>query len=91
LAVAPWGDVYVAETYYNHRIHYFTGSGSFLGRWGSEGSGPGQFDRPADVAFSPSGDRLYVVELLNNRVQYFREGEPAVEPTSMGKVKAVFK
>ena len=38
--------------------------------WGGLGSGPGQFDHPRDVAVAPDGN-VYVVDALNNRVQYF--------------------
>ena len=63
------GNVYVAD-YDNDRIQYFTASGSYLGQWGSHGSGNGQFDYPYGVAVAPGGD-VYVADSDNNRVQYF--------------------
>ncbi len=91
VAVAPDNDwVYATDTE-NHRIQYYTGSGSFLGKFGSYGAGDGEFDRPSDVAFSASGARLYVADAGNCRIQYFRWTEPAVDPASLGRVKALFR
>lgn len=39
--------------------------------WGSKGEGDGQFDRPHDLDFSPSEDKLYIVDRDNNRIQVF--------------------
>lgn len=39
-------------------------------QWGSEGTGPGEFNDPAALAFAPNGD-LYVVDQKNNRIQRF--------------------
>ncbi len=90
LDVGPDGGVYVADRY-NHRVQYFAADGSFLGAWGRRGSGNGEFYAPWDVAVSPDGKRVYVVESGNDRVQYFRWSPPAVSPTSLGRVKAVFR
>ncbi len=91
VAVAPdTGYVYFADAY-NHRIRYFTGNGSFLGMFGSEGPGDGEFKQPSDVAFSASGARLYVADTGTCRVQYFRWTAPAVAPASLGRVKALFQ
>nr|NIT35321.1 6-bladed beta-propeller [candidate division Zixibacteria bacterium] len=70
VAVGPWGgNVYVAGTG-NHRIQYFTSSGSYLGKWGSRGRGNGQFDYPTDVAKASNGN-VYVADSWNHRIQYF--------------------
>ncbi len=91
VAVAPdTGYVYFADAD-NHRIRYFTGNGSFLGMFGLEGTGDGEFKQPSDVAFSASGGRLYVADTGNSRIQYFRWTEPAVAPVSLGRVKALFR
>ena len=39
--------------------------------WGSEGDGDSQFVRPHDLDFSPSEDKLYIVDRDNNRIQVF--------------------
>jgi tripartite motif-containing protein 71 len=90
LDVAPDGYVYVADRY-NCRIQYFTANGSFLGKWGTNGQGKGEFYAPWDVAVSADGKRIYVVESGNHRVQYFRWSGDAVEPGSLGRVKALFR
>jgi DNA-binding beta-propeller fold protein YncE len=39
--------------------------------WGSEGEDDGQFVRPHDLDFSPSEDKLYIVDRDNDRIQVF--------------------
>jgi DNA-binding beta-propeller fold protein YncE len=87
--VAPNGNVFVTDGI--SLIQYFTASGSYLGQWGRKGSGPGEFDWPYDIAVSPDGGRVYVTDAGNYRVQYFKQTNPAVAPTSLGRVKALFK
>ncbi|MGD8719504.1 MAG: hypothetical protein PVH29_11880 [Candidatus Zixiibacteriota bacterium] len=82
--------IYVSD-YYRCRVRYSTSSGSFLGSFGEYGTGDGQFDRVCGVAVWPDGARVYVVDHLNNRVQYFDRNEPAVVPASIGRVKALFR
>ena len=71
----PWGMavnkklVYVAESS-NHRISIFALEGQLIRTIGSQGSGPGQFNYPSAVAFSPDGD-MYVADQHNNRIQVF--------------------
>jgi DNA-binding beta-propeller fold protein YncE len=45
------------------------------------------------LATDAAGTRLYVVDSGNNRLQYFnyKKSDPAVEPTSLGRVKAIFR
>ena len=43
IAVAPGGEVYVADTS-NDRVQEFAADGSFIGQWGGLGSAAGQFD-----------------------------------------------
>ena len=45
---------------------------TFITKWGSEGSGDGQFNTPLDVAVD-SSDNVYVAEWDNHRVQKFAE------------------
>ena len=69
VAVAPNGDVYVADQG-NNRIQYFSPGGTYKGKWGTEGSGNGQLDVPYAVAIAPNGD-VYVADVANARIQYF--------------------
>ncbi len=69
LAVAPDGTVYVADGG-NHRLQRFSATGTFLGKWGSQGSGDGQFYAPSGVAVAPDGT-VYVADTFNNRIQRF--------------------
>ena len=90
VSVGRSGNVYIGDQL-NHRVQYFTATGSFLGKWGKRGTGNGEFVWPNDVFVLPSGKRAYVADGLNDRVQYFRRSDPAVVPESLGKVKALFR
>jgi DNA-binding beta-propeller fold protein YncE len=65
----PDGGVYVVDTH-NHRIQKFSSEGVFVTKWGTKGSGDGQFINPYDVAVGPNGD-IYVADPENNRIQKF--------------------
>jgi len=54
----------------NHRIQRSSATGTFLGAWGSQGTGDGQFDRPRGVAVAPDGT-VYVADSRNSRIQRF--------------------
>lgn len=100
LSVGTDGRVYVADTW-NCRCQQFTSTGSFLQAWGSYGTGNGQFNYPHDIDVCQGGDYAYVADTDNNRIQYFWDnpfGGPDggltgtnITPTSLGKVKAIFK
>jgi hypothetical protein len=70
VAVAPDGTVYVADGWRNQRIQHFTATGSFLGKWGTRGTGDGQFNDPWGVTVAPDGT-IYVADRGNQRVQRF--------------------
>jgi len=89
VAVAPNGEVFVTKT--NHLVQRFSSSGSLIEGWGGRGSGPGEFEFPCGIAVSPTGERVYVADSGNHRIQYFNRNEPAVVATSVGKVKALFR
>jgi DNA-binding beta-propeller fold protein YncE len=54
----------------NDRVQIFSPNGEFITLWGSSGTGPGQFDGPAVVAFDTDGN-VYVTDSGNQRVQKF--------------------
>jgi tripartite motif-containing protein 71 len=70
-ALSPNGNIlYVADTN-NNRIDEFNPSnGSFLGSWGSKGSGNGQFLNPQGIVVDPSGN-IYVNDYGNDRIEVF--------------------
>ena len=68
----PWNvtinnhQVYIADTH-NNRISIYTMQGQLVHHIGERGSGPGQFNFPSAVTFSPDGD-MYVAE-WNHHIQ----------------------
>jgi peptidylglycine monooxygenase len=70
VALAPNGDIYVADGYGNSAIHRFSAEGKHLGSWGAPGAGPGQFTTPHGI-WVDSRERILVADRENNRVQLF--------------------
>ncbi|MDY0128785.1 MAG: PKD domain-containing protein, partial [Methanosarcina vacuolata] len=68
VAVDSSGNVYVTDD--SDQIQKFDSSGKFIAKWGSEGSGNGQFNNPHGVAVDSSGN-VYVADSGNNRIQKF--------------------
>lgn len=69
IAVDTLGNVYVADVD-NYRIQKFDSQGGFLTKWGTEGSGDGQFKTLSDLEVDISGS-VYAVDRSNNSVQKF--------------------
>lgn len=46
-------------------------NGTFVTKWGTGGTGNGQFKNPSGVAVSPTNGRVYIVDPNNYRVQVF--------------------
>jgi len=67
--VASDGNIYVSDTGVN-RIQKFNSEGVFVTKWGTEGSGDGQFTFPSGISVAPDGN-VYVAEKWNNRIQKF--------------------
>ena len=66
-----WGGdrLYVVDTLH-HNVIMVSPEGAYLGAFGMQGSGPGQFNFPTNIARAPDG-RLYVTDTMNFRVQTF--------------------
>ena len=70
LEVSSDGYLYMTGSTNHEVVKYDTASGAIVARWGSNGSGPGQFKAPRGVAIAPNGT-LYVADTGNHRVQMF--------------------
>ena len=85
LALAPNGDLYIADGYGNARIHHFSPEGQLLHSWGEPGAGPGQFHVPHGIAVDARGT-VYVADRENSRLQLFSpEGEFLTEWTDLAR------
>ncbi len=65
------GNIFVANGRGIDRVDVFDSQGNYLKGIGSTGTGPGQFDEPAALAFEPKTGNLYVGDVFNNRVNVF--------------------
>jgi len=74
LAIAPNGDIYVADGHIaqesNARIVRFDRNGRFISAWGTKGDAPGELDCPHSIALDSRG-RVFVGDRTNNRIQIF--------------------
>ncbi|HUV87476.1 MAG TPA: NHL repeat-containing protein [bacterium] len=69
VAVSSQGEVFVACPDFDQILRYGS-DGTYLGSFGSKGTGPGFFDGVRSVAVAPSG-LVYVIDIYNRRIQYF--------------------
>ena len=70
LAIDHENNLYLADTYLNHRIQKFTSEGEFITSWGHYGSGEGEFIAPQGIDVDNEGN-VCVADFLNDRVQKF--------------------
>jgi len=63
-----------------HQVDIYTADGNRIGKFGSNGFGPGQFNYPNDVAIGPD-KRIYVTDRDNAQVQVW--GWPVAEPPAI--------
>ena len=66
--IVPSGITFIADTN-NHSISIVDQNGTFLKRWGVNGSGDGQLNLPYDLEVTP--DEVFVVDQSNHRIQVF--------------------
>ncbi|TAK33737.1 MAG: hypothetical protein EPO21_11995 [Chloroflexota bacterium] len=69
IALDSAGNIYVTDAG-NDRVQKLSSSGAFLTKWGSTGTGDGQFDGPTGIALDSAGN-VYVADSGNNRIQKF--------------------
>jgi DNA-binding beta-propeller fold protein YncE len=85
LALAPGGEMYVADGYGNARVHRFSPDGRLIASWGEPGRGPGQFHVPHGIAVDRHGT-VYVADRENSRLQLFTsEGRFVAEWTNVAR------
>lgn len=65
------GNVYALD-YDNARVQKFDTNGNFLAKWGSPGTGEGQFDSPEGLKVSANGNTVLVADSDNQRIQIFK-------------------
>ncbi len=69
--VSPDGKrLYVTDSKAHKVVVFNVANGEIVMSFGSRGTGPGQFNYPSALCFSPEGD-LFVVDQMNSRVQVF--------------------
>jgi len=69
------GYYYLTEYGAQQRVTKLDAKGKFVSSWGSEGTEPGQFQRPRALTLGPDGN-LYVADACNHRIQVFdRDGQ----------------
>jgi outer membrane autotransporter protein len=65
--VDDFGNVYVT-TYNGGEVHIYDKDGALITKYGTSGSGPGQFQGAESILVADDG-RIYISDSLNNRVQ----------------------
>jgi peptidylglycine monooxygenase len=70
VAIAPSGDIYVADGYGASHVHRFGANGDLIATWGTPGKGPAQFSTPHGIWALADG-RVAVTDRENDRLQVF--------------------
>ena len=72
IAWLPDGTFFISDGYTNTRVMKFDKDGKYLLKWGTPGTGPGQFNLPHAVDVDRNR-RVYVSDRSNSRIQVFDE------------------
>jgi DNA-binding beta-propeller fold protein YncE len=70
LSVDSAGNVYVGDFGENNRVQKFDSNGNFVTKWGTPGSGDGQFIDPIALTVDSAGN-VYIVDQGNSRIEVF--------------------
>ena len=65
----------------NSEIQKFTPDGKFITKWGTKGTGDGEFRSPEDLAVDLEGN-VYVTDSRNDRIQKFSPASERSENSS---------
>ncbi|MEO7651010.1 MAG: hypothetical protein ABIZ80_11125 [Bryobacteraceae bacterium] len=73
IAIAPNGDIYVADGYGSSYINQYDAKGRYIRTFGGEGAAPGQLNRPHGLIIDTRGAApiLLVADRTNKRLQTF--------------------
>jgi DNA-binding beta-propeller fold protein YncE len=71
IGVDSSGLVYVSNGRGIDRVDVFDKQGNYIKAIGSTGTGPGQFDEPADLQFQPGTGDIHVGDVFNSRINVF--------------------
>ena len=82
-------NIIAVSEWYNH-VMKFSLQGEYLSKYGSCGSGDGQFNNPQGLCFNSKG-LLYITDNHNHRVQVFRENVFLFKFSSKGPNPGQFK
>lgn len=78
VAFLPDGRILVADGLDNHRVIIYDNDMNYLGEFGGQGDGPGQFDTIHSLGIGPEG-RIFVTDRRGGEVNLFRTtDDPAV-------------
>ena len=70
VAVAPNGDMFIADGYGNSSVHRYSADGTYLFSWGISGEDEGEFSTPHGI-WVDARSRVYVTDRENNCIQIF--------------------
>ena len=70
VAIAPNGDIFIADGYGNSVVHHYASDGNYIKSFGAPGEEFGEFSTPHGI-WVDADSRVYVADRENNSVQIF--------------------